>query len=107
MIALRLRQLRDEKGVNQSDVAEYLSISRTAYSLYESGKRQMNYATLDMLADYYCVSVDYLLGRKSERGALRTGEAALIHKYAQLDERGRMSVDALLAHELRLAQNSS
>ena len=104
MIALRLRQLREEKGVNQVDVAQHLNISRVAYSQYETGKRQMNYETLDMLAEYYCASVDYLLGRKEERGALRPGEAALVHKYALLDDRGRMSVDAVLEHELSLAQ---
>ena len=104
MIALRLRQLREEKGVNQVDVAQHLNISRVAYSQYETGKRQMNYETLDMLAEYYCASVDYLLGRKEDRGAVRPGEAALLHNYALLDERGRMSVNALLEHELSLMQ---
>ena len=105
MIALRLRQLRAEKGVNQVDVAQHLNISRVTYSQYETGKRQMNYESLDLLAAYFGVSVDYLLGRKEERGVLRPGETALLRKYTQLDERGRMSVDVLLEHELSLVQS--
>jgi len=104
MIALRLRELREEKQVNQADVAQYLNITREAYSMYETGKRQMNYESLDLLAEYFCVSVDFLLGRKQERGALRPNEAELLQKYARLDERGRKSVEALLAHEASLAQ---
>jgi len=104
MIALRLRQLREEKGVNQVEVAQHLNISRVAYSQYETGKRQMNYESLDLLAGYFCVSVDYLLGRIDERGALRPDEAALLNKYALLDERGRMGVNATLEHEITFAK---
>jgi len=107
MIVLRLRQLREEKGVNQVDVAQHLNISRVTYSQYETGKRQMTYETLDLLAEYYCASVDYLLGRTDERGALRPNEAALLNKYALLDERGRMSVDAVVEHEMSLVQQKS
>ncbi|MDR3314824.1 MAG: helix-turn-helix domain-containing protein [Oscillospiraceae bacterium] len=74
MIAIRLRLLREEMQVNQVDVARHLRITREAYSMYETGKRQMNYESLDLLADYFCVSVDYLLGRTAERGALRPAE---------------------------------
>lgn len=104
MIELRLRQLREEKQVNQIDVAQHLNITRGAYSMYEIGKRQMSIEMLVLLADYFKVSVDYLLGRKNERGTLRPDEASLLSKYALLDERGRMSVNALLEHELSLAQ---
>jgi len=102
MIILRLRQLREEKRVTQADVAQQLNITREAYSMYESGKRQMNYESLDLLATYFNVSVDYLLGRKDDRGALRPDEAALVRNYASLDERGRMNVDAIMRHELSL-----
>ncbi|MCL2105945.1 MAG: helix-turn-helix domain-containing protein [Oscillospiraceae bacterium] len=104
MIALRLRQLREEKGVNQVDVAQHLNISRVTYSQYETGKRQMNYESLDLLAGYFCVSVDYLLGRTDERGALRPNEEALLRSYDLMDERGRMNVNATVAHEMSLVQ---
>jgi len=102
MIVLRLRQLREEKHVTQADVAQQLNITREAYSMYESGKRQMNYESLDLLAAYFTVSVDYLLGRKDDRGALRPDEAALVRNYALLDARGRTNVDAMIKHELSL-----
>ena len=98
MIALRLRQLREEKRVNQIDIAQHLNITREAYSMYETGKRQMNYESLDLLADYFGVSVDYLLGRKED--SPKQDEAELLRKYALLDERGRASVNALLEHEV-------
>jgi transcriptional regulator with XRE-family HTH domain len=104
MIALRLHQLREEKGVNQVDVAQHLNISRVTYSQYETGKRQMNYEALDLLAGYFCVSVDYLLGRAAERGALRPNEAALLRGYALMDERGRGNVDAVVEHEMSLVK---
>ena len=104
MIVLRLRQLREEKGVNQVEVAQHLNISRVTYSQYETGKRQMNYEALDLLAGYFCASIDYLLGRTDVRGALRTNEIALLRNYALLDERGRMSVDAVLENEMSFVQ---
>lgn len=104
MIDLRLRQLREEKQVNQLVVAQHLNITREAYSMYETGKRQMNYEALDFLAEYFNVSIDYLLGRKEDRGTFRPSEVTLIQKYALLDERGRLSVNAVLEHELSLVQ---
>lgn len=105
MISLNLRQLRIEKRVNQAEVAQHLNITREAYSMYESGKRQMNYEALDLLAEYFCVSVDFLLGRVNERNVLSQNEAALIRKYALLDKRGRMSVDSVIEHELSFVQH--
>lgn len=63
MLNENLRRLRDEKGVNQKDVAEFLKISRQAYSYYELGKRDPSNETLRMLSEYFNVSIDYLLGQ--------------------------------------------
>lgn len=59
----KLIELRKEKKLTQSDLAEVLGISRQAYSNYEAGKRQPDNETMLKLAEYYNVSVDYLLGR--------------------------------------------
>ena len=59
----KLIELRKEKKLTQSDLAEVLGISRQAYSNYEAGKRQPDNETMLKLAEYFNVSVDYLLGR--------------------------------------------
>lgn len=61
----KLIELRKEKKLTQSDLAEVLGISRQAYSNYEAGKRQPDNETLLKLAEYFNVSVDYLLGRET------------------------------------------
>ena len=59
----KLYELRKEKGVRQADVAEYIGCSYQAYQKYEKSQREPDFATLFKLADFYGVTVDYLLGR--------------------------------------------
>lgn len=59
----RLRECRKKKGVKQSEVADQLSVQRQIISYYESGTRKPNLEDLIMLADFYNVSLDYLVGR--------------------------------------------
>ncbi|MCI8387130.1 MAG: helix-turn-helix transcriptional regulator [Clostridiales bacterium] len=59
----RLIELRKKHKLTQSDMSAILGISRQAYSNYELGNREADYSTLSKLADYFGVSVDYLLGR--------------------------------------------
>ena len=58
-----LRYYRVYRHYTQKEIAEYLGISRSAYTLYESGKRQPSIATLTKLADLYQISLDALTGR--------------------------------------------
>jgi len=67
MLSKRLKQLRDEKGVYQKDVAKFLGITTSAYGYYEQGERQPDPNTITKLAEYYNVSTDYLLGRSNTR----------------------------------------
>ena len=57
----QLKKLRSQKGVSQQVVADYLEITRQAYSNYENGNRDPDNETLLKLAEYFEVSVDYLL----------------------------------------------
>jgi len=63
LIAKRLRELRNEKGKKQHEVANYLGITRPAYTAYESGARQPDLETVKKLAEYFNCSTDYLLGK--------------------------------------------
>ena len=56
-----LKELRIAKGISQKEIADYLGVSVAAYSLYERGNREPNIATLKKIADYYNISIDYLL----------------------------------------------
>ena len=59
----RLRDLREDKDLKQKDLARVLQIHQTTYSDYELDKLNVPVQTLHILADFYHVSVDYLLGR--------------------------------------------
>lgn len=63
MLAERLIELRKKQKITQQTIADYLGITRPAYTAYERGSRQPDYEILEKIADYYKVSVDYLLGR--------------------------------------------
>ena len=63
----RLRDLREDKDLKQKDMAELLKIHQTTYSDYELGKLNIPVATLHYLADFYSVSIDYLLGRTTRK----------------------------------------
>lgn len=63
----RIKALREDRDLTQQAVAEYLQITRSAYSNYETGERMIPPHVLSALADYYAVSVDYLLERTDEK----------------------------------------
>lgn len=60
---MRLKQLRTERGISQVRLAMELSVSQHTISRYETGEREADYAMLIRIADFFDVSVDYLLER--------------------------------------------
>lgn len=60
---LRIRDLREDRDLKQKQVADYLLCDQSLYSKYERGERPLPLDYADKLADFYGVSVDYLLGR--------------------------------------------
>lgn len=60
---MRLKELRKEKGISQLKLAMDLNMNQNSISRYESGIREADYKTLIALADYFDVSIDYLLAR--------------------------------------------
>ena len=59
--------MREDKDLKQKDLADLLKIHQTTYSDYELGRLNIPVATLHILADFYKVSIDYLLGETNER----------------------------------------
>ena len=60
---MRLKQVRRQHGISQLKLAMDLGLNQNSISRYESGEREADYQTLIRLADYFNVSVDYLLER--------------------------------------------
>ena len=60
---MRLKELRLKKGVTQTKLAIDLTLNQNSISRYEKGERQADYETLIKFADYFNVSIDYLLER--------------------------------------------
>ena len=60
---MRLKELRKQKKITQLKLAMDLGLNQNTVSRYETGEREADYKTLIMLADYFNVSVDYLLER--------------------------------------------
>lgn len=66
MFSEKLKKLRISHALSQQDIAELLDVGQDAISLYERGKRIPPAKNLLKLADYFDVSVDYLLGREDK-----------------------------------------
>lgn len=64
---MRLKQLRKEKGISQLKLAMDLSMNQNTISRYETGEREADYKTLIKIADYFDVTLDYLLERTDEK----------------------------------------
>ncbi len=63
----RLRDLREDHDLNQTKVAEFLGMSQTGYSKYETGENDIPTDILIKLARFYNTSIDYLLGETDYR----------------------------------------
>ncbi|MED4649363.1 helix-turn-helix transcriptional regulator [Bacillus inaquosorum] len=64
--ATKIKKLREGKKMKQQEVADKLGIARTTYASYEQGKREPDHETLIKIADYYNVTIDFLLRGESQ-----------------------------------------
>lgn len=60
---MRLRELRQKRHISQLRLSMDLNLNQNSISRYENNEREADYATLIRIADYFDVSIDYLLGR--------------------------------------------
>jgi transcriptional regulator with XRE-family HTH domain len=67
----RIRDLREDKDLTQTQVAKMLGMSQTGYSKYETGENDIPTAVLIKLARFYRTSIDYLLGETETRTRYR------------------------------------
>ena len=67
MVFENIRNLREDNDIIQNELAEYLNVKQTTYSKYELGKINVPVEVLIKLADFYDVSIDYLVGRSKDK----------------------------------------
>ena len=99
-----IKQLRQDKKLTMSEVAEKSGVSYSAYQKYELGIREIGAKALEKLADFYGVTTDYLLGRETKtipendlasvvkNSNVQTLEEILIRNYLELDNAQRQNV---------------
>ena len=68
----RLRDLREDKDLTQTELVEILHMHKTTYTNYEQGKREIPFSLAIRLAEFYNVSLDYIAGLTQEPRPLKT-----------------------------------
>lgn len=64
MLSEKIKKLRENKNLQQKDLVDYLKIAKSTYSQYESGTRMPSLDIIMKIAEFYNVSIDYLLGHE-------------------------------------------
>lgn len=80
VLADRLKELRRELGISQRDLARSLKLSPSTIAMYETGQREPDSKTLDHLASFFDVSLDYLVGRSDVRQSLHNKQPVNIDR---------------------------
>ncbi len=91
----RLLELRKEKSLSQRAIAKILNVSQTAYYTWETGKCQPSIEQLVMIADFFEVTVDFLIGRTDD-GIAQTPRDGAFSAYLNLSKDDQETVRALI-----------
>ncbi len=85
---MNLKTLRNNAGLSQQQMADFLQVSKPTYNHYESGRYEPSLATLTKIADFFNVSTDYLLGHQTEAPTANCTplQKKLIHHILELDD---------------------
>ena len=95
-----MKKIRESLQLTQVKVANDLKLSRQVYNFYENGKRNPDMQTLIIIADYYGVSIDYLLGRTNVIKPENIDEDDLLSKINTADSETKASVEQFLNYLL-------
>ena len=97
---LRLKQLREQNGYSQEELAKLLNTSRSRIGMYEQGRRQPDFEMQEAIADLFNVTIDYLFGRKNDQAELDPSYLAkaveFYSQYENLSPEDRLLFDGLL-----------
>ena len=95
---IRLKELREEKKISQQKLALELNVSQASISKYEKGLAEPDIPMLCTIAEYFHVSVDYLIGRTGQRSAalplsIEEREMTLIRHFSALSPHQKEKVE--------------
>ena len=111
MFADRLKELRKEKNMTQVQLAEILGVSKGTIAMWEIGKREPNFETINQLSDIFDRRIDYILGFSDDtsspqwtdddidqlgRWEVEDQFREIIMSYLSLDEYGKTAVESLI-----------
>lgn len=115
MFGKKLKELRLEKKINQSELGEKIGISPSTVGMYERDQRFPDKDILGKIADYFEVSVDYLLGRTDERNlnkekpkldpSIKTIAAHRVNPYEDISEEGINKINEYIEMVRIMEQN--
>lgn len=96
---MRLKELRSKKQISQFELAKTLNVTQTTYGRYELELTEPNIETLCNLADYYNVTLDYLIGReyKNEIGYLNDQQKNAVKIVQQLNQQNLIQAIAYMS----------
>lgn len=77
VVGMNIKELREQEGVSQKQLAEAVRLAQNTLSQFETGKREPDLSTTQRIADYFGVSVDYLLGRNDKKRPTPVTESGL------------------------------
>ena len=95
----RLKELRKTRKINQQALSKHLNYGYTAVANYESGRNQPSIDTLIQIAEFFNVTVDYLIGTADVPNAIEkitNKEYQMIQIYSKLDTRNKMLADSII-----------
>ena len=95
---MNLKKLRQEENLTQEDVAKIINKSAVAYGYYESGRNEPDLKTLCKLADFYKVSIDYIIGRQynNQVGYIPDNRKELVKEIIELSDADAKEVQIFL-----------
>jgi transcriptional regulator with XRE-family HTH domain len=116
MFAERLKEMRAEKGITQVELSEILGVSKGTVAMWETGKREPNFETLNTLSEIFDKRIDYILGYSNDSGSPTMTEEEIEQlgiweveedltettlSYLRLDSYGKEAVESVIRSEMK------
>ena len=93
---LRLKELREQRRLNQERLAMKLNVSQSTISAYEVGERVPDLETLIAIADFFGVSLDYLAGLSDVKQPIKQSDLEYLYVYRQLNDTNKEKVKSYI-----------
>lgn len=97
-----LKQIRNGRGVSQQTLAAAIGTTQQSINKYENHKIEPDIATLIALANYFDVTIDYLVGRTDEKNQPLSDGSSLLNKYSKLNRSEKICIDTLIDTYIKL-----